>query len=46
LLDGSIFNFSKTEELIHRSEKNVTQWVQNNGMTGGGNPEILRPHYH
>ena len=45
-LDVSIFNFSRTEELIHRSEKNVTQWIQNNGMNGAGNPEFLRPHYH
>lgn len=45
-LDVSIFNFSRTEELIGRAEKNVTQWIQNNGMKMPGNPEILRPHYH
>lgn len=45
-LDVSIFNFSRTEELIQRSEKNVTQWIKNNGMDGAGNPEILSPHYH
>ncbi|MDO9264855.1 MAG: methyltransferase domain-containing protein [Desulfosalsimonadaceae bacterium] len=45
-LDVSIFNFSRTEELIERSEKNVARWIQNNGMNGAGNPEILRPHYH
>jgi NTE family protein len=45
-LDVSIFNFSRTEELIHRAEKNVTQWIQNNGMNVPGNSEILRPHYH
>ncbi len=45
-LDVSIFNFSRTEELIQRSEKNVTQWIQNDGMNKKGNPEILRPHYH
>jgi NTE family protein len=45
-LDVSIFNFSRTKELINRSEKNVTGWIQNNGMNVAGNPEILRPHYH
>lgn len=45
-LDVSIFNFSRTEELIHRSEQNITLWIKNNGMNGKGNPEILQPHYH
>ncbi|NOY70725.1 MAG: patatin-like phospholipase family protein [Deltaproteobacteria bacterium] len=45
-LDVSIFNFSRTEELIGRAEKNITQWIQNNGMDGPGNFDILRPHYH
>lgn len=45
-LDVSIFNFSRTEELIQRAEKNVTQWIQNNGMNVPGNSERLRPHYH
>ena len=45
-LDVSIFNFSRTEELIARSEKNVTQWIHSGGMDGKGNPEILQPHYH
>jgi NTE family protein len=45
-LDVSIFNFSRTEELIQRSEKNITQWIQSGGMDGKSNPEIFRPHYH
>lgn len=45
-LDVSIFNFSRSEELINRAEKNVSQWIQNNGMDSKGNPEILQPHYH
>jgi len=45
-LDVSIFNFSRTEELIQRSEKNVGQWIKDGGLDGKGNPEILRPHYH
>ena len=45
-LDVSIFNFSRTEELIQRSEANISKWIQEGGMEKGGNPEILRPHYH
>jgi len=45
-LDVSIFNFSRTEELIDRSEKNVAQWIHNGGMNGPGNSKILTPHYH
>jgi NTE family protein len=45
-LDISIFNFSRTDELIARSEKNITQWIQNGGMERKSDPEILRPHYH
>ena len=45
-LDVSIFNFSRTEELINRAEKNTTQWIQNGGLEGKGDPELLRPHYH
>ena len=45
-LDVSIFNFSRTEELIRRSEQNTAQWIENGGMAQKGNPEMLRPHYH
>ncbi len=45
-LDVSIFNFSRTEELIRRSEDNVTRWIQDGGMEASGNPDFLRPHYH
>lgn len=45
-LDVSIFNFSRTEELIRRSEENVSAWISNNGLNSKGNPKILQPHYH
>jgi NTE family protein len=45
-LDVSIFNFSRTEELIDRSEKNVREWFQNCDMDDACNPELLTPHYH
>jgi NTE family protein len=45
-LDVSIFNFSRTKELISRSETNITQWIQNGGMSTKSSPELLRPHYH
>jgi len=45
-LDVSIFNFSRTAELIQRSENNVAKWIQEGGLEKGGKPEMLRPHYH
>ena len=45
-LDVSVFDFSRSEQLIHRSETNTIQWLKSGGMERKGNPQILLPHYH
>jgi NTE family protein len=45
-LDVSIFNFSRTGELIERAEKNTARWIRDGGLDRIGNSETLRPHHH
>ncbi len=46
-LDVSIFNFTRTGELIDRAENNVTAWLSVGGLRADpAAVEALRPHYH
>lgn len=44
-LDVSVFNFSRTSELIERAEANIHQWMALGGLEGrAGSLAVLRPH--
>jgi len=45
-LDVSMFNFSKTRELIDQAEDNTMRWIENNGLKGGKDIDRLKPHSH
>ncbi len=46
-LDVSIFNFSRTDELIDRAENNVAEWLAAGGLKADPTAVgALRPHYH
>jgi len=46
-LDVSIFNFSRTSELIERAESNTHRWISEGGLDGQTDAiAALRPHYH
>jgi NTE family protein len=45
-LPYSAYDFSHTEELIHRAEAHTRLWLKKNGLHGVGAPPELEPHGH
>ena len=45
-LDVSMFDFTRTAELISRAEENVGRWIENGGLTEDVDLNRLRPHSH
>ncbi|MDA3896844.1 MAG: patatin-like phospholipase family protein [Desulfobacteraceae bacterium] len=45
-LDVSMFDFTRTADLINRAEENVLDWLENGGLTGGADLHRLIPHHH
>jgi len=45
-LDVSMFDFTRTADLIGRAEENITHWIESGGLTGDADLHRLRPHYY
>jgi NTE family protein len=45
-LPYSAYDFSHTDELIHRAEAHTRLWLKKNGLHGAGTPPELQPHDH
>jgi NTE family protein len=45
-LPYSAYDFSHTDELIHRAEAHTRLWLKKNGLHGAGIPPELQPHDH
>ncbi len=45
-LDVSMFNFTRTKELISRAEEKTADWIKTDGLEKKANLDTLRPHYH
>ncbi|MBA2881459.1 NTE family protein [Desulfosalsimonas propionicica] len=45
-LDASMFNFSRTAELISRAEQKVSEWLDSGGLNSDSDLKALQPHYH
>ena len=45
-LTTNAYDFSRTHDLIHRSEATTRLWLKKNGLHGRGAPPELQPHLH